>query len=64
MHKIKLRILPDGRTEVAVEGVAGPKCSDVTKAVERALGDTTEDRRTAEFLKPAATVRLSNEGSK
>ena len=51
MAKIIVRVKDDGSIEVAVEGVAGPSCSDLTRAVEKALGKTTSDKRTAEFLR-------------
>jgi acylphosphatase len=48
-HKIIVRILKDGSTEVKVEGHAGAGCTDLTKALEKALGSTTEDKKTDEY---------------
>lgn len=48
-RKIVVTIAPDGAVEVKVEGMAGPGCRDLTKALEADLGQTEQDRRTAEF---------------
>lgn len=66
-HRVKVKITADGKVEVSVEGMTGASCSDATKAVERALGTTTSDKRTSEFYRTAANVqghRITNEGGK
>lgn len=46
---IEIVIGPHGETEIAVSGCAGPTCTDLTKAIEQALGTVTGDRKTPEF---------------
>lgn len=48
-RQIVVTIAPDGAVEVKVEGHAGPGCKDLTRELEAALGQTEQDRRTAEF---------------
>ena len=51
---IKMRINPDGtQTEVAVEGVKGPSCQDLTKQIESKLGKRLKHRQTSEFTEHA-----------
>lgn len=50
-HQIVVTIDPQGDTRVAVEGVTGPSCKNVTKQIERALGKTVSDNPTSEFHK-------------
>lgn len=54
MHKLTVKISPDGaKTTVGVSGLAGRSCTDVTKAIEKALGSTESDAKTAEFNQQA-----------
>jgi len=39
----------EGNAKVAVSGVKGKSCSDVTKAFEKALGTVSKDTKTPEF---------------
>ena len=57
MHQVKVIIAPDGTTEVKVEGVAGTKCKDVTRALESALGKTTTSKPTDEMYKTEAQIQ-------
>lgn len=38
-----------GEAEIAVKGVSGPKCKDVTKNLEAAMGCVVSDEATAEM---------------
>lgn len=49
MAEITITIGPDGTTEVAVQGVAGPGCRDLTARIEAALGVAGERRLTTEY---------------
>jgi hypothetical protein len=49
MEKVIVEIDAHARVTVSVEGVAGPGCHDVSRAIEAALGRTTGDQQTPEF---------------
>ncbi len=51
---ILVTIDPTGEITVSVEGVAGPGCQALTRPLERALGATREDTRTADYYRAAA----------
>ena len=51
---ILVTIGPTGEVTVTVEGVAGPGCQALTRPVERALGVTRDDTRTADYYQTAA----------
>ena len=43
-------IRPDGTVEELVTGVVGPKCEEITTAVEEALGDVVKRESTSEYF--------------
>lgn len=49
MKKMRIRIGRDGKTTVAVEGVAGPSCLEFTKLVEQAVGAVEKRVHTEDF---------------
>ena len=51
---IVVTISPRGEVTVAVEGVAGPACQEMTRPLEQTLGTTAEDRRTPEYFQRTA----------
>jgi hypothetical protein len=51
MHKIRVKINKKGQVNIKVEGISGPGCKALTKALESALGDTTGDKNTEEHYK-------------
>lgn len=64
MHKIVVKILPNGKTEVSVDGLHGASCKDATKAIEAALGKVVDDKKTSEYHKVAKVdANLRQEGS-
>ena len=63
MSQVIVRILPDGKVEVKVAGVGGAKCTDVTKALEKALGSTVSDKKTDEYYKTEAQVHQQQKQS-
>lgn len=59
--KIKVRISPKGETQFKVEGVLGNACTNLTAAVEKALGTVTADQPTAEMFKTQEqTIQAEN----
>jgi Protein of unknown function (DUF2997) len=56
---IRVTITPDGRATVAVEGVRGPSCEALTEDLERALGVTSEKRRTSEYYQLSSAAELT-----
>jgi hypothetical protein len=57
MARIVAVIAPDGTTTFKVEGIAGPSCRDLTASLEKALGKTVNDRKTAEFYESEGASR-------
>jgi len=51
MEQITIVIGADGATEVSVQCVAGKKCSDVSAAIEKALGTKVGDVATEDMRK-------------
>ena len=49
MRTIEIIVSPQGETTVTTKGFAGSSCRDASKFVERALGQRTDERLTAEF---------------
>ena len=56
LQEIDVTITQEGRLSVEIRGVKGPKCLELTKALEEALGgEILERRKTYEFdQQPAA----------
>ena len=52
MARVIIRIDPKGNPTIKVEGMPGPGCKDLTKAVEKALGTVTSDKTTNEYSLP------------
>ena len=53
MSRVIIRIDPDGNPTIKVEGFPGPGCKSLTKAVEKALGNVTSDKKTSEYAEEA-----------
>jgi hypothetical protein len=47
--KLTITIQPDGKVEIAVEGVKGQSCVKLTEFLEEALGEVTKRDKTSEF---------------
>jgi hypothetical protein len=59
MQQVIITIAPDGSPTIKVNGITGQSCKDVTKTVERALGNVTSDKPTQDMFLPmgaAATI--------
>jgi hypothetical protein len=49
MEEHLITIDQDGNIQIAVKGVKGKSCKDATRAIEKALGETTNDKLTGEY---------------
>jgi hypothetical protein len=55
IQEIEVKILPDGQVQLAVRGVKGPRCREITAGLERLLGGALIScEPTAEFNEAAA----------
>lgn len=62
--KIIVRIDKTGKTQIEVDGVKGESCTDITKKLEEALGQTTNTELKGEYYEEAETETQSlGEGS-
>ena len=50
---IEITVEPDGSTSVQTRGFVGASCRDASAFIERALGEVTGERLTAEYHEPA-----------
>ena len=53
MARVIVTIEADGTTTFKVEGVAGPSCTNLTAALQKAVGKTVSDRKTSEYFDTA-----------
>jgi hypothetical protein len=60
MKTIEITISPLGQTKIETKGFSGSECLQATRELERALGMTSKDLRTAEFYSHANSM---NQGS-
>ncbi|KAL7452656.1 hypothetical protein ACHAWC_005192 [Mediolabrus comicus] len=51
MEEIEFRIYPDGRVTEVVRGVKGQSCEQVTKAINKQLGNVVDSRPTEEMYR-------------
>jgi len=56
MPKLTIVVSPTGEVETKVDGVKGAKCTDITKALEKALGKTVSSKKTGEYYEQPNTV--------
>lgn len=49
-ERLIFTIHPDGTVEERVEGVAGPRCEELTMPIEEELGEVVERTYTAEYV--------------
>ena len=54
MPSVIITISPEGETTVEAQGYQGATCKDATRAIESALGTTTNDVKKPEFTQTAA----------
>lgn len=63
MKTVEIIINADGSSTVGVKGIAGPDCEKLTKAIEDAIGVTTANVRTGEFVQKATTGQAAKQGN-
>jgi hypothetical protein len=54
---IVIEISPQGETKIEVKGCAGPSCSSLTAAIEKAVGRTVTDLKKPEFHQQSTQAR-------
>jgi hypothetical protein len=64
MVKVIVDVGLGGNSEVRVEGCPGPNCKSLTSAIEKALGSTVSDQRTADYHKQPQVGQQAQAGSK
>jgi len=57
MEQVKITFDGDGNPTIKVEGHPGPGCHNLTKALEKLLGNVLSDKNTAEFTMPELKVQ-------
>ena len=59
MKTIEITVAPNGQTQVQTKGFLGASCRDVSRFLEQALGQRTDEQLTAEFhqTEPAHQTR-------
>lgn len=58
MEEIKIVIGKGGKITLGVHGLKGSACSDLTKKLEKALGDVESSRKTDEYYENESTNSL------
>lgn len=54
MPEVHVTISPSGETKVEAKGVSGAGCSQLTKAIEAAIGSATADVKKPEFFQQSS----------
>jgi hypothetical protein len=60
MKTIEITVCPLGVTKIETKGFSGSECLEATRELERALGVTSKDQRTAEFYSQANAMNQSS----
>ncbi len=55
MPQIKIRFAKDGSSKIETSGFTGAACQSASEFVEKALGHSTGDEKTAEFYEQSET---------
>jgi hypothetical protein len=59
---LNITISKDGKVEIKVSGVEGPRCLEITKDLEEALGIVTNREKTSDFYKDQTSEDISING--
>lgn len=63
MQQVIVEIDADGNVKVGAQGVSGPGCQALTRAIEQALGQASSDKKTAEFYQQEKTNARAGGGT-
>jgi hypothetical protein len=61
-QELNITISKDGKVQIKVNGVDGPKCLELTKDLEQELGIVTSREKTSEFYKEQSSDDISING--
>lgn len=53
-ERIEVTVDAEGNVKVAAQGVKGAGCKQLTEAIEKAIGRTTDGQKTGDFYQGAA----------
>ena len=57
LQEVIVKISPDGSTtETIVNGVTGPRCEDLTKALLNAIGEVSETKKLPEYYQAEVKI--------
>ena len=59
---IEITVSPTGESTVQTKGFTGPSCRHASRFIERALGEATGERLTAEFYQHQASAEQVKQG--
>ena len=63
MPEVIITVSPEGEAQVEVDGVCGPGCKDLTRAIENSIGKTVNDQITIEYsMAPQTETQQQNAG--
>lgn len=62
-ERIIIDVANGGKTEIRVEGCAGPSCVKLTEAIEKSLGVVTSDIKTPEYHRAAGQQNQAKAGA-
>ncbi len=58
-HEITFTIDDDGSVQFEVHGVKGPQCLEITKEIEKELGEVIEQKKTSEYYEAEVEEQAS-----
>jgi flavin-binding protein dodecin len=63
METLEFIIYPDGRVQEKATGIVGSSCTQVTAAIEAAIGRVVSQTSTEEFFAPEVSVQVGASNS-
>lgn len=59
---VEITVAPNGETQVETKGFSGSECRDASRFIEKALGQQTSERKTAEYYATQSQQQQQREG--